>query len=350
MVSVMGNMTASTTLSNISLGIIDYDQSQLSMDFKDYLSDKLNYNIIENASYDMLSTELIEKNISAIIEIPEDFHHQFLAGSKKELVLTTLDDYENSAFLQAYLNSYLSSIRVLSVSAGGDSEVFERLLGKYKNENVQITQTAAQEVDIKLIMEKEGFINSIGFFLMFIFSISIVLSFLILDDRLSGVFNRIQITPVKPVQYIVGSGIFGMLVCMIQVGIYCGYLAATGKNIGVPIWIIAVLMSLFSLFTVCFSLTIALAVKSRNAVISIIIGFSTIGCILGGAYFPITMSPKSLQNLARILPQFWFMDTLRKLQADLTANILPNLTILILFTILTFLIAAVLFSQHSKNN
>jgi ABC-2 type transport system permease protein len=109
-------------------------------------------------------------------------------------------------------------------------------------------------------------------------------------------------------------------------------------------------MSLFSLFTVCFSLTIALAVKSRNAVTSIVIGFSTIGCILGGAYFPITMAPKSLQNLARILPQFWFMDTLRKLQADLAANILPNITILILFTILTFLIGAVLFSQHSKNN
>jgi ABC-2 type transport system permease protein len=90
--------------------------------------------------------------------------------------------------------------------------------------------------------------------------------------------------------------------------------------------------------------------KSKNAITSIIIGFSTVGCILGGAYFPIDMSPKTLQNLARVLPQFWFMDAFRRLQADIMADIYPNIIILILFTVLSLLIGAVLFSQNYKNN
>ena len=120
--------------------------------------------------------------------------------------------------------------------------------------------------------------------------------------------------------------------------------------IGVPLWIVVFIMGLFSVFTVCFSLAISLAMKSKNAITSINIGFSTVGCILGGAYFPLDMSPKTLQDLARVLPQYWFMDAFRRLQADSTANIYPNIIILILFATLALLIGAVLFAQNYKNN
>lgn len=350
MISSLGNLVADAALSKINIGLIDNDQSKLSIDYKDYLTKKMNYQLVEKYTYDKLSKELIEKNISAIIEIPEGFYEQFSIGNKKEITLTTLDDYENAAFLQANMNSYLGSIRLLSTSAGGNIETFDLLLSDYRNENIDITQSAAQEINKKEIAEKGGFINSIGFFLMIIFSISTFLSFMVLDDRLSGVFNRIQITPVKPVQYIIGSGIFGLFVCFLEIGIYCGYIVLNDIAIGVPLWTLVLFMSLFSLFTVCFSLLIALALKSKNAIMSVVIGFATIGCILGGAYFPISMAPKSLQNLARILPQFWFMDAFRKLQVDLTANIYPNIAILTLFTVLVFLIGAVLFSQNSKNS
>jgi len=350
MIYSIGNLVVDKTLSNIKIGVIDYDQSKLSKDFKNYLTEKMNYELIENTTYDTLSNKLIEKNISAIIEISEEFHEQFSIGNKEDIIITSLDDYENSTFLQANINSYLVSIRLLSISAGGNKETFDQLLSNYQKENIEITQAAAQEVDKHTVAEQGGFINSIGFFLMFIFYISVFVSFMVLDDRLNGVFNRIQITPVKPVQYIIGTGVFGLFLCIIEVGIYYGYIRIKDVNTGVPFWTLVLVMTMFSLFTVCFSLVMALAIKSKNAITSIIIGFSTIGCILGGAYFPISMAPKSLQNLARILPQFWFMDTFRKFQADSNADIYPNIAILFLFTVLTFLIGAVLFSQKSKNS
>jgi ABC-2 type transport system permease protein len=346
----MGDMVADLTVAKVSIGLIDNDQSKLSEDFQGYLTEELDYEILENYTYDRLATELIEKNISVIIEIPEDFYEQYAFGNKKEITVTSLEDYENAAFLQVYINSYLSNIRILSNSAAGNQEAFDKLLSDYNKEDITITQSAAQTIDKEALTGQAGFINSVGFYLMFIFSISALLSFMVLDDRLSGVFNRIQATPVKPIQYIIGSGIFGMFICLIQIGLYSGYIYFMHIQIGFPIWILVLFLCLFSLFTVCFSLAVALALKSKNAITSIIIGFSTVGCILGGAYFPIDMSPKTLQNLARVLPQFWFMDAFRRLQADIMADIYPNIIILILFTVLSLLIGAVLFSQNYKNN
>jgi len=346
----MGDMVTDMTVAKVSIGLIDNDKSDLSNDFKGYLMEQLDYDILENYTYDELATELIEKNISVIIEIPEDFYEQYASGNKKELIVTSLEDYENAAFLQVYINNYLSSISLLASSASGNKVTFDKLLSDYNKEDITITQTVAQTIDKKTLTGQAGFINSIGFYLMFIFSISVLLSFMVLDDRLSGVFYRVQATPVKPIQYIIGSGIFGMFICFIQIGLYCGYIYVMKIQIGFSLWILVLFMCLFSLFTVCFSLAVALALKSKNAITSIIIGFSTIGCILGGAYFPLDMSPKTLQNLARVLPQFWFMDAFRNLQADITANIYPNIIILTLFTVLSLLIGAVLFSQNYKNS
>ncbi len=348
--NAMGNMAVDGTVSKISIGLIDEDQSKLSEDFKYYLTNQLDYKVVESYSYDKLSTELIEKNISVIIEIPEDFYEQYASGNQQELTITALEDYENAAFIQVYINTYLSSISILSAGAAGDQQEFDRLLDEYNHNDIEISQTAAQTIDKEAIAGEFGFINSIGFYLMFIFSICILLSYMALDDRLSGVFSRIQITPVMPIQYIIGSGIFGYVICLIQISIYCTYIYIADIKIGVPIWLLIFMMCLFSLFTVCFSLAIALAMKSKNSITSIIIGFSSVGCILGGAYFPIDMAPKSLQNLAKVLPQYWFMDTFRRIQTDITANISPNIIILILYMVLSLLIGAVLFSQNYKNN
>jgi ABC-2 type transport system permease protein len=346
----MGDMVADMTVAKVSIGVIDYDQSKLSTDFKGYLTEQLDYNILENYTYDEFSTELIDKNISVIIEIPEDFYEQYSTGNKKEITVTSLEDYENAAFLEVYINNYLSSISILTAGADGNQEIFDQLLEDYNNTDIKITQQAAQAIDRKEITGKEGFINSVGFYLMFIFAISVLISFMVLDDRLSGVFSRIQATPVKPIQYIIGTGVFGLFLCFLQIGLYIGYIRLMDIRTGIPLGVMMLMMSLFSLFTVSFSLAVSLAMKSKNAITSIIIGFSTVGCILGGAYFPLNLAPKSLQNIARVLPQYWFMDAFRSIQTDITANIYPNIIILMLYAVLTLLIGAVLFSQNYKNS
>ena len=344
---VIGNLSADAILLPVKTGIIDYDQSALSEDFKAYLTQDLKYEVLEDYSYDELSRELLDKNISVIIEIPENFYGQYASGGKEDLIITSMSDYENAAFIEVYINSYMSSIAILSKGAAGDPVVFDRLLAGRSSYDIPITQSAVS-IDRKELVNKEGFLIAIGFYLMIIFAFSAFLAFMVLDDRQSGVYNRIQITPVKPVQYIIGTGLLGLFLCFLQIGIFCGYLYLAEIDTGIPMQLIILIMGLFAVFTVCFSVAIAIVLNSKNAATTVIIGFSTIGCILGGAYFPIELAPKTLQNLAKVMPQFWFMDAFRSLQADNTANVLPNITILILFSILSLLIGAVLFSQSFK--
>ena len=346
----IGNLSADQTLSKIKVGVLDEDESFLSEDFKHYLENQLNYEILEKNSYEELSTELIEKDISVIIEIPKNFQQQWLQEENGKLIITSLDDYENAAFVQIYIDSYLNSIRILGKSAQNDSDVFRMLLMEHRKHEIPILTKSALTIDEKELAHQEGFIYSAGFFLMFVFAISVIFAYMIVDDRISGVLNRIQATPVKPIHYIFGTGIFGLLITLIMLGIYLGYLYFMKINTGVPYGTILLLMSLYALFTVSFTMTSALAFKLKNTVTSVMIGFSTIGCILGGAYFPIEMSPKSLQSLVRIMPQFWYMDAFRKIQENSSAAIGSHIVILVLYTILALLIGAVLFSQHFQKN
>ncbi len=346
--NALGNLSSDYKLSSIDIGVIDYDKSSLSGEFQQYLTVELKYDISDITDYEKLSTELIEKHISAIIEIPQGFYQAFAAGERKNITITTLDDFENAAFLEAYLNSYMQGIWILAQGAEGKPEVFDQLIKQDENK-ITITRSAAVEIDRREVSGQGGFIQAAGFFMMIIIAMNIILAFMILDDRLSGVLGRIQITPVKPVQYIIGSGIFGIITCLIEIGLFCSFLYLREIKIGVPIHMVILFMSLFTLVMVCFSIVIALAVKSRNAVVSIMIGFSTFGCILGGAYFPLDLAPQSLQNLARVLPQYWFMEAFRRIQQNAGANVLPNLFILALFSVLIFLIGAVLFTKNLKN-
>ena len=108
-------------------------------------------------------------------------------------------------------------------------------------------------------------------------------------------------------------------------------------------------MMLLSFFIICFVVDASLLIMSKSGVLSLIMGYSTLGAILGGAYFPIDFAPESFQSMAKVLPQFWFMDTVRKLLDNPLADVTYNVVILCLFSILAFLIGAVLFSQNYKN-
>lgn len=337
-----------TTDEKITLGVIDYDKSILSEDFKSYLTEQLDYSVMEDYPYDELATELLDKNISAIIEIPDNFYEEYASGRQGKLIVTSTQDYENAAFLEIYMNSYLNSILILAQGAQGEEESFRHLLTEYDKGEIKLSQTSALEMDETKQKQSEGFIYSIGFYLMIIFGLSLIIAFMLVDDRSSGVFHRIQATPVKPIEYIIGSGIFGLLLCGVQIGLYTLFVVIMKLHIGVPIWSLVLMMGLYALFTICFTLAISLAFPSKNAVSSILIGFSTFGCIIGGAYFPLDMAPESLQKFSKIVPQYWFMDALRNLQNDITANITPNIIVISLYSILFLLIGAVLFAQNYK--
>ncbi len=333
-----------------NIGVIDHDNSKLSIHLKEYLVGKMSYQLVEGESFEQLSKRLIEKEISAIIEIPKEFSKDASSGSVKDIVFTSLDDFANAAYLEAYINNYMRSIQMLVTSAGGNEDTFHKMFQEYQLKNTSVTQTGAIEYDKESYTQQQGFVASLAFFIMLIYGIGMFTVLTVQDDMINGVYSRVQITPMKPWQYLIGSAIFGMLLNLIIIAIFCGYIVVNQIDTGISMYMILLLLLLFSTFTVCFDMFAAMSIKTKNASTIAVVGFATLGAILGGAYFPLDLAPQSLQNLSRITPHFWFMDSFRQLQKDAGTNILPHIIILILFIVLTFLIGAVIFSQNYKKS
>ncbi|MDR1495671.1 MAG: hypothetical protein LBS67_01960, partial [Clostridiales Family XIII bacterium] len=126
--STLGSGDAGTPTDSIKLGFMDGDSSALSDDMRTYFQDGLGVELVETGDRDELDSELVNKHISGIAEVPEGFQSALLAGDPVPVDLTFTDDYANKAFVNGYFESYLASASVLAAAADGDAAVFERML------------------------------------------------------------------------------------------------------------------------------------------------------------------------------------------------------------------------------
>ena len=129
------SMGKADALSGVSVGVIDHDKSAVSEDMVRYMEERLQMRVLasegENA-FRELKSELLDCRISVILEIPEGFEEALLAGRAPEITMTGLDDYENAAFTESYLENYLSRTAMLARAAGGDREKLAALLEEAK--------------------------------------------------------------------------------------------------------------------------------------------------------------------------------------------------------------------------
>ncbi len=356
--ALFGNITGDDTISRIKIGLIDHDRTALSADFRHYMTDTLNIQLIEDQTFEELSMTLINRNISVIVEIPENFENAMVNGHPEDLIATSLSDFENAAFVDAYLNSYMNSINILGVSAAGDKDVFHELLHESENRKISIRSTAVPKLTSGLADDEmvfiddsvyaDSFLPSMGFYMMFGFFFAISIAFMVFDDRSSGIFHRIQSTPVTSAQYIIGSTLFGVVNGLLIIGLFFAYLFLSRTKIGVPYGNTILLMVLMMLFMVGFALMLALIMKSKSSVLTVIFAYSSMASMIGGAWFPIEFGPDSLQKLAKITPNYWFMDAFNKMQENSRANIVSNIIVLVLFIVLVYLVSAIRFTQNKN--
>ena len=328
----------------VKTGLIDQDNSPLSEDLKNYLENTLGMEVTLENDYDLQAGLLIDRDISAIIEVPRGFYADAAAGNVRELVITTLDDYENAAFIEVYLNSYMQSVKVLSDAAGGSAEMFSRMLAAdVQTGEVKLTEKKDDEVDVFF-----AFVFGEGFMLMLITGVTLFVSNSIITDRQQGTYSQIVCSPIKPAEYITGTALLGILCGTVMNAVFILYSYASHGDIGVPMGISLAAGELFVLFSVGFSIMLALLIQSKQTLFTVGIGYTTFGCMLGGAWFPIADSLGAIGNVAKIFPQYWLMGMLRDSGGNPDYSFFPRLCILALFALLVYLISAVVFSKKSR--
>lgn len=330
----------------ISLGIVDDDNSALSENLNDYFVNSLGMEVV-SGSYDYLSTRLIDRQISAIIEVPRGFEETAINGETQKLEITTLDDYANSAFIEAYINSYMRGVSVISQAADGSKNAFSKMLSAQKAPNtVSLAETNSQTD--KRVKTADAYNLSIGFMLMVISGITVFISNQILVDRQLGTFDRMKCSSLRSSEYVVGISLFGVLCCTAANLLFNLFAYSVGEKMPVPIWLTLGANELFMLFSVGLAMLFALLMNDQRSLMTIGVGYATIGSMLGGAWFPIEPELGFVSSIAKIFPQYWLMDLLRKYPDDPDFNVLPNVCILALSAVLVYLVSAVIFTRKNS--
>ena len=331
----------------IRLGYTDKDGSAVSADFRLYLTENLGMELIEGDEA-WLEGELVNKKVSALVEVPAGFEQALLRDTKGALLVTYMGDYANRAFLQSYFESYVGSVQVLAASAQDDASKLRGLLAEAKADQAPLSTVRLDEQLEHRERDWDMFVLLYGFFVMISSLLIIGMASVVLDDRQNNTFQRVQVSGVNAVSYVVGVCAAGFLVAIVMVLIFILVCLQQGLGVNIPLGPILFMSLLYALFCVSFALVCALLCKSQLSCGWLILAISTIFCLLGGAYFPIEYSPYALQQLAHITPQFWLMDGVRQIAAGNSDAWVLSSGILALFSLLCFLVAGIRFASSSS--
>lgn len=328
----------------IPIGIVDEDKSMLSEDMIHFMEEKLQWSVTATKSYEKLTQMLLDCDVAVILEIPKGFQDSMMSGEVKEIMVTVLDDYENEAYTKTYLNNYLARTLLLVEAANGDKAKLAKLLEKTNTEEMEIVTVIGNEENKKKEADETGLSFMVGMFTLFGFGLTMFMGILLIEDKRNGTLKRIQVSSIKPAAYIGGLALANLcmaVLCIAGIGIM---LLSFGLESNVPIWLVMIVLFLYIVFCIGFSLMAALLSNSAYLFSTIGISFISITNIIGGAYIPIKGSIFS--RFSVFTPQNFIMNIIRGLAENKNYSYITDICVLFLMILLIYLLTAVVFAKR----
>ena len=327
----------------IRIGLIDSDNSHVSSDLAYYIKNDLGLEIEASLSLDELKTELVDKRISAIVEIPAGLESGLLRGeSVSRINLTVMGDYANEAFLRAYLNSYLDSLNTLLAFSNGDANSLAELLDEVSAGGISVKTKDKNTEILRLKSERDGFGAIIGLYQIISFLLAIGLCNMLYNDRKGGTFTRIRASSVSATAYTTAMACVGAVISLLVIALPLILMYVSDLNTGMPVGITVLITFVYSLFVIAFGLFAGLCMPSLDSIVALIVIVATITSMMGGAFFPIETAPELFRNFAIITPQYWFSDIVSSYHAG-SGHWVPNVVAILLMAAIFFILSGVRF-------
>ncbi len=171
----------------------------------------------------------------------------------------------------------------------------------------------------------------------------------LVDERLQGTLRRILITPTSRAVLFAGKLLAGLSLGLVQMGI----LFASGHLIFGVEWgrdplAIALVSLTFALATAALGIVIATFVKTRGQASSIVVGLAMSMSALGGAWYPLEITPPVYRKIVQILPSNWAMRAYNEMlaQGATLIDVLPHIGALTVFALLFLAVGIVRFRHY----
>jgi len=312
----------------IPIGITDLDNSHSSLQIIKYINDNNKYEVQYYNDNKSLINDITNRNIRAGIFIRKGFEKSLIEKEPIKVELYSIEGATVLGWLDNFINSKISSMREIAFSP-----YYYEILDNYENKYIALDVTNVNDVSNKMEASQAGF----GIFIFAsIFSIWAI-CMLAFKEKILKTYQRILISPITHIQYVMGNVIASMSFALMHmvISIPIIYLIFDIKNF-ISIGNLIILM--FALYASVITLGVLLVSlgKRQNSLMAINVLVLTITSMLGGCYWSIEFMPQFMQNIGKITPQYWFNAAIINLSKN--ESIYLNVIVLMSFAIIYLLI------------
>ena len=344
--------------------IVSQDPSDLAT--KPFTKNFLNYLSKNTKIIDLKESEttdaLFYQKISMILYLPEDLESKIISGQKITLDYRTSGNY-TAELSKNLIKRYFELQRTEILESKNSSKEQSNILSENSEKIISgLNQRLDQSPTVRLASKNATNLSKIAAFFNFA-SYTIMAIILYVTCFINASFNK---SPVKKRTMVSSLHLkkynFSLLLANSFFAFSVFALLTTlsffvlGDIVLTPFFIFEILNIL--LYTLA-ALTLAELVStfnlSRDAVSGVVNLLSLAPAFLSGAFVPTYFLPSFVLTIAHIFPTYWFIDTNNKITTMTEFNfssfltILPNLLVLVLFSII-FIVANLVLSKKKRIN
>ncbi|QPQ30238.1 ABC transporter permease [Lysinibacillus sp. JNUCC 51] len=300
-------ISAATKDVKYNLGILDQDSTPFTKELVSKMQEK--YNVTLLTPSDDVKGLIVNKKLDAGFTFQSGFTVDMLEGKDVAAISYALEASNVARPVQVYVSSYISSAKQIATSAKGNKDSFYKGLEAY-NKNAFAVEyksfsTGVSEKDVSNAVTSLGYI---AFGMLFLISFS---TSLILEDKVTGVYDRITATPLTRSSYFSQHMLASFLVAAIQVLLLISSLPklvniSYGSTSNQQLEVIAVCLA-FALACVAIGVAISRFSKSTLMASSLTALINIPMLMLGGCFWPREIMPDIMQRISDFMPTTWFL-------------------------------------------
>ncbi len=300
-----------------------------------------------------------DQQAAALLTIPTGFERSLLAGRVIDLSLEKLPDDTRTLAIDQGLAEALSQINSAvqaaqtSVAQAGQIAPFRDAAQRqsYFNAGVERALQLLQEPPARTELKQSPQANvqiatgfeqsSPGQLVTWTLITLLGASEVFVNERLGGTLRRLLATPTRKATILLGKIAARLGMGLFQMTVLIGFGAlALGVNWGRSWTALALVAAAFALASVALGTLLGALVRSRSQASGLTTMFSMLLAALGGAWWPLEVTPPAYQTVVKVLPTTWamigFNDVILRGQG--ITGILPVVGILIAFAVVFFIL------------
>ncbi|MCD4657646.1 MAG: ABC transporter permease [Planctomycetes bacterium] len=291
---------------DVSIAVLDRDKSSLSREYISRFDNSPYFNLTNIIKSDKEATELLNRSKADLVLIIDNkFHSDLISG--KTVQVQALVDGTDSNYASILLNY---AARITSKFSMETLKTNAMKMGKNMNSVVGIELEQRALYNIQL----DSQIFFIPGLIMMLLTLIVLLltSMAIVREKEIGTIEQIMVTPVKPVELIIGKtlpfGLVGLFDATVVVLIAIFWFEVPFKG---SILLLYLGISLFLLTALGIGLFISTVSRTQQQALITTFFFLMPGMLLSGFAFPIANMPEFIQWITYLNPLRYFLEILR---------------------------------------